>query len=157
MGNKSSSLVIGIGNILMKDEGIGIHVINLLIDQGFQEIPGLEIIDGGTAGLGMLEYMKDKQKVIIVDAVDFKQPPGTLYRFNYNDNESYKKAAKYSVHQIDVIDTIDILHNVYQHFPEIIIIGMQPCEIELDMQLSENAQLKLNELTGLVIKELETI
>jgi hydrogenase maturation protease len=152
---KKSTLVIGIGNILMKDEGIGIHVINTLINKDLHHNQDIEIIDGGTAGLGMLEYMKDKQKVIIIDAIDFKQPPGSLYRFNYSENDSYKKADKYSVHQIDVIDTIHILHTVYNHYPEIVIMGMQPFEIELEMNLSENAQEKLKELTDLVMKEIE--
>jgi hydrogenase maturation protease len=148
-------VVIGIGNILMKDEGIGIYVINELINNGFHEKYDIEIIDGGITGLGMLEYMKDKEKVIIIDAIDFNSPPGTLFRFNYADNPAYKQATKYSIHQIDAIDSIDLLHNVYCHYPEIIIMGMQPYEIEIDMQLSDHANSKLSDLTALVVKELE--
>jgi len=152
----AKTLVIGIGNILMKDEGIGIHVINSLISNEAHKKYNVEIIDGGTTGLGILEYMRDKGKVIIIDAIDLGSPPGTLFRFGYADTPGYKQATKYSIHQVDIIDTIDILHNVYHHYPEIIIIGMQPYEIEIEMQLSENARPKLSELVNLVIKELQT-
>lgn len=148
-------LIIGIGNVLMKDEGIGIHAIHKLVEKNFILSPEIEIIDGGTMGLGILEYMKDKNMIIIIDAVDFKQAPGTIYKFNFNSIKNYKKHPEYSMHQIDILDTINILHTLYNHFPDIIVIGMQPFDISFGLQLSEVAQNKLDELLELVIHELQ--
>lgn len=154
MSANKKTLIIGIGNMLMKDEGIGIHAIHLLIDKNLDETADIEIVDGGTLGIGLLEYMKDKSKIIIIDAIDLKEAPGSIFRFNFNDINGYFQHPKFSMHQIDILDTINILHTLYNHFPEIIVIGMQPFDVSLGMQLSEQAQNRLNELLNLVIKEI---
>jgi len=72
-------LVLGIGNILLRDEGIGVRVIEAL---GQQQLPAqVELVDGGTAGADLLDILSDRQVVIIVDAAVFDAPPGTLLKF----------------------------------------------------------------------------
>ena len=69
--------VFGIGNILLSDDGVGVHVLNRL--QVEYDLPGyVELIDGGTKGLDLLPLLEDRDKVIFIDAANFKKDPGTI-------------------------------------------------------------------------------
>ncbi len=79
MENKKNILILGIGNILLKDEGIGVHVVNKLKEM--QLPPDVEVMDGGTLGIDLLYYIEGRKKVVVIDTVTAGEPPGTMYRF----------------------------------------------------------------------------
>ena len=108
MGKKiTNTLVLGIGNILLSDEGIGVRVIEYL-----QKCPlpdHVDLVDGGTAGADLIDVLSDRHTVIIVDAADADAPPGTIVRLTPQDwlNE-YRPAL--SLHDLDIPQTLAMTH-----------------------------------------------
>jgi hydrogenase maturation protease len=76
-------LILGIGNILLSDEGLGVHIINIL-QNNFKFPPNVTLYDGGTGGLSLLSLIKDKDYLFIIDAVLIGQEPGTIVQFSYD-------------------------------------------------------------------------
>jgi hydrogenase maturation protease len=77
MGTRAATLVLGVGNLLLGDEGVGVHVAQRLIAAG-PLAPGTEVMDGGTGGFGLLDALTDCTRAIIVDAALDGRPPGTV-------------------------------------------------------------------------------
>lgn len=127
-------LVLGIGNLLMRDEGVGVHVVNRIMEEG--DIPsGVEVIDGGTAGFDLVPLMKDREKIIIVDALSMEDSPGSIYRFTPEDVDSGRRG--YSLHGIGIMDVIGMLRMMGDD-PEIEIVGIVAEDIStLDISLSD--------------------
>lgn len=96
--------LIGLGNLLMGDEGIGIHAIGAL-EAGYQADPDLEIVDGGTAGLDLLPYIEDRERVMFVDAVNFRQEPGYIGVLENQEVPSLF-ATKGSLHHLGLMDVL---------------------------------------------------
>ena len=133
MNNMDKTVVIGVGNLLLKDDGIGVHVINEL--EKCELPPDVEIYDGGTGGFKLTDLMQDAERVIFIDAVDTEMLPGTITTFKSEDVRSVYSMKKYSLHDtnlLEVIKTVEILDNP----PEVIIIGVQPETIDYGMELS---------------------
>ena len=93
-------LVLGLGNVLCGDDGLGAVAIARLTDR--YEIPdGMSILDGGTLGLSLLPYIEDSEKVILVDAINAEEPPGSFVRLE-GDEVGPAVAGRLSVHQVGV-------------------------------------------------------
>jgi hydrogenase maturation protease len=144
--------VIGIGNLLLGDEGAGIHAIRALRERySFPE--GLKLIDGGTMGLDLLPYVEGLDKLLIVDAANLGEPPGTI-RLMEGDNVRRFLDTKFSVHQIGLPDMLfaaelqDILP------PEVCIVGIQPAVIETGLEMSEALTRSFGALLDAIIKKL---
>lgn len=129
--------IIGTGNLLLMDEGIGVHVINELMDH---ELPqNVEIYDGGTGGYKLIDLMRGANTVIFIDAVDIGKVPGTILTFRSEDVRAVYQEKKYSLHDtslLDVIKMVDVLDNP----PVIKIIGIQPKTVRHGMSLSKELQ-----------------
>ena len=90
--------ILGIGNILLRDEGIGVHAVNKLKNE--YEFPEfVRLIDGGTMGLDLLPFFEGNDKVLIIDAVDFKKEAGTIDIIEGDKIPAFL-TSKLSVHQI---------------------------------------------------------
>lgn len=96
-------LVMGIGNTLLQDDGVGIHVTELFRSCR-QPDPNLDIIDGGTIGLSLLPEIEDADKVIIVDASEIGEPPGTMRIFRNQEIEAQLSGKRRSVHEVALYD-----------------------------------------------------
>lgn len=127
-------LVLGIGNILMKDDGIGVHVANRMMESG--DLPGnVEVIDGGTAGFDLIPLMSDREKIIIIDALSMDDAPGSVYRFRPDDVDSARRG--YSLHEVGIMEVIRTLRMMGGN-PEIEFIGIVTEDIStLDISLSD--------------------
>ena len=79
-------VIIGVGNLLLKDEGLGIHVVRELREKALP--PGVEVIDGGVAGIGLLDLFQGARKLVLIDAADMNLAPGTVVRFTPEDIRS---------------------------------------------------------------------
>lgn len=134
-------LILGIGNILQKDDGIGVHIINEL-QNSWGDIPeNVEIVDGGTIGLDLLPVMKARKKIIIVDALKNGDLPGSIYRFPADHLVAGNNIL--SLHEIGVKRIIDML-NLMGDYPEIEIIGVVPEDISsLEIGLSDSLKEKI--------------
>ncbi len=150
MGIKAA--VIGIGNILLGDEGTGIHAIRALRER-YSLPEGLTLIDGGTMGLDLLPYVEGLDKLLIVDAANLGEPAGTI-RLMEGDRIKRFLDTKFSVHQIGLPDMLfaaelkDILP------PEVCIVGIQPSVIETGLEMSDAVADKFNALLDTIIKKL---
>jgi hydrogenase maturation protease len=130
------NLIIGLGNILLTDEGIGIHVLKELKKRN--RIPDTEFVDLGTSSLD-LEYFirEDTEKMVVIDCIKISgSEPGIVYKISIDDLKK-RKNADYSLHQLEFIDSINLI-SLLSKVPETIIFGITPFDIEsLSLNLSE--------------------
>lgn len=128
-------LVLGIGNILQSDDGIGVHVANEILSSGRTISDDVEIIDGGTAGLDLIPIMIGREKIIIIDALKAEDEPGSIYRFK--PDHAVQARRMLSLHEGGITDVLNTMR-LMGHTPEVEIIGIVPEDITtLDIALSE--------------------
>lgn len=116
-------LVLGIGNILHMDEGVGVHVVNHITESGKDFPENVEIADGGTFGFDLLPLMSGRRKIVIVDALKTDDRPGSIYRFSAEHLVS--RNYIYSLHDLGVKKLVDMLKLMGEN-PEVEIIGIVP-------------------------------
>ena len=145
------TLIIGCGNILLGDEGIGVHFIQQL-EKG--EIPaGIELLDGGTGGAELISYIKKADKVIIVDSIQAKGKSGAIYKFTPNDYEQENSPfGSASLHEISLKDIFATMKQL-KIKKDITIFGIEPEVVELKIGLSKKMEELFPKLTNLVFKE----
>ena len=101
-------LILGVGNILLSDEGFGIHVVRRLTARGLGE-KGVDLVDGGTGGLGLAEELDGRERVLVVDAAALPHPPGTLLMGGLDEFEPLLGRLRLSPHQAAFLDAIRTL------------------------------------------------
>jgi len=145
------NLILGVGNLLLTDEGIGIHAVRKLLEMnGLPE--DLEIVDGGSAGLDLLYYLEGVDRLVIVDAVETGGPPGTIVRLAGDKIPAYM-ALKISPHEITLPDFLAAakLRDLYPK--EVIVWGMQPQSLDVGVELSPALAQMLDSLVDHVVGE----
>lgn len=144
-------LVLGIGNILLRDEGIGIRVIEYLQQR---KIPDdVELLDGGTAGADLLDHICGRDKVIVVDAIQADYPPASIVRFGPEDLIP-ADAPQLSMHSLDLPQTIAMAHMLNCPPKEVIIVGIQPQKVECGMELTAVLQAAVPNIAEFVMSNL---
>jgi len=148
-------LVLGAGNILLSDEGIGVRVVEALQDR--YSIPdAVEVLDGGTCGMGLLDVLAGRDHLIIVDAVNTGRPPGTLVRLA-DDEIPAAFRTKSSPHQLGLQDVLALLHLLDKAPRRLTVIGVQPSSLDLSLELSPLVAGKLDEMLAMLVAELTAI
>ncbi len=162
--NRSGSrriLILGVGNILLKDEGIGVHVAEKLQKQN---LPGnVEVIDGGTAGLDVLLSAIGVDKLVVVDAMKGGKRPGTIYKLKLKADEkdrltqtfSQEKQSKISLHQVSLLDALSAVEKMNCAPEEIVIIGVEPGEVDCGLGLTERVKQRVPEVIREVLEEIK--
>ena len=151
--DKSRTAVMGIGNILMQDEGIGVHIIKQLEQYHFT--PHIALIDGGNMGMDLLPFFDEHGRMIIVDAVDFEKEPGFINTIE-NDDILALFTTKMSLHHLGLKDVLSYAKLLDQIPEDICLIGIQPEKVEMEMALSETVSSQMDNLTSLVLQKLKT-
>jgi len=149
------NLILGVGNLLLTDEGVGIHAVRRLLERG--DLPEeIQIVDGGTAGLALMVYLEDVDCLVIVDAMETGGPPGTLVRLSGNQIPAYM-ALKVSPHEITLPDFLAAakLRDLYPR--EVIVWGVQPESMEVGIDLSPALAARLDELVDHVVAEFQPV
>lgn len=126
--------IVGIGNLLMRDEGVGIHALGRLREE-FSYSERLEFIDGGTMGLDLLPFIEGRDLVVLIDAVDFRQEPGSVKSIANRDIPRYL-TGKLSVHQIALPDLLTTLLLIDNPPRDVVLVGIQPADIGVGIELS---------------------
>ncbi|MDD5287929.1 MAG: HyaD/HybD family hydrogenase maturation endopeptidase [Dehalococcoidales bacterium] len=144
-------LVMGVGNILMSDDGIGIHVIRAV--QKLELPDDIELLDGGTASMSYLDNLSSREKVIIIDAVKGNNKPGTIYCFTPADI-SVRKNMITSLHQIGILESLTMSEFIGNPPQNVVIFGVEPAVIEWGMTLSSAVNAIIPELVEMICKEL---
>jgi hydrogenase maturation protease len=146
-------LVLGVGNILLRDEGIGVKVVQKL-QTDFNFSLNVELMDGGTLGLRLLDPIAQADHVIVVDAVQNGQEAGTLYQLPAEELEK-RVTFKNSLHQLDLVETLAYAE-VLGHRPSAIIIGIEPADISpWGTELTPVVENRFDELCSMVLSEIE--
>jgi hydrogenase maturation protease len=144
--------ILGIGNILLSDEGIGVHVANELMKNTLP--PNISVIEGGTDGFRLLNIITEADRLIVIDAVRGGDAPGSIYRFDIDDVKSCPSGFKTSVHQIGILEVID-LSGLIGKTPHTTIIGIEPKSLEMGMELSPEVREKIPRIIDIVLDEVK--
>lgn len=146
-------LVLGIGNVLMGDEGVGIHAINRLEKLDFPE--NVVLLDGGTGGFHLLSYLEDYPKVIMIDATIDGQLPGAVILLYPKFSKDFPIAL--SAHDIGLKDLIDAA-SIRGNLPEIFLITVSIAGLDsISMQLSPEVERSLPEIEKMVFQIIDKI
>lgn len=145
-------LVLGIGNLLLQDEGIGVRIVQEI--QRRYHLPAeVEVLDGGTAGMALVEALVDKTQVIVIDAVRTGQPPGTPVRLAGPAVPVFFQ-QRITPHQLGIADVLATLTLAGKVPPHLVLIGIVPKTTELCLTLSAEVECQVETLVAMVIAEL---
>ncbi len=145
-------IIMGVGNILFTDEGVGVRVAEAL-NQQYEFPENVRIVDGGVLGMNLLGTISQADVLIVVDAVRNGQPPGTLYRLEGEDIPK-RVLAKNSLHQVDLLEALTFCQALDKS-PETVIIGIEPEDIKtVGLEMTATVRNKLSAMVEMVIIEL---
>ena len=144
-------VVLGMGNLLLKDEGIGVHVAHAL-----QRVPSpgnveLEVIDGGTLP-DVFVSLGEVDKLVIVDAVRGGSEPGAIYRLHPEDIRLGDRILT-SLHQISLLENLWLTERFGQKPKDVIIIGIEPEDMNWGLELSTKLQQRIPQIIKVVLAE----
>ncbi|MCB0210304.1 MAG: HyaD/HybD family hydrogenase maturation endopeptidase [Anaerolineae bacterium] len=143
----------GVGNILMADEGIGVRVVQRLEEQ-YRLPPKVHVVDGGTLGMDLLFYLTEARNLIIVDAVEMAGIPGQTLRLE-GDDVPARLSLKMSPHQMGVPDML-FAAKLRDLYPEnVVLLGVQPGVLEPSLELSPPVAAQIEKLISRIGWELE--
>lgn len=151
----SRVLVLGAGNILLSDEGIGVRVVEAL-QQRYQVPEGVEILDGGTCGMDLLDVIAGRDHLILVDAVDTGSPPGTVVRLEGNQIPAVFR-TKSSPHQLGLQDVLALLLLLDSAPAHVTVIGVQPASLDIGLELTPPIAARFDDMVEMVAGELAAI
>ncbi len=147
------TLVLGVGNSLMSDEGFGIHVVERLVKTC--QIPDeVQVLDGGTLGMDLLYYLEDAKNLLLVDAVQAGREPGYILRLEDEQVPSFL-SMKVSPHQVGVPDMLAAARLRGTTPEKIVLWGVQPEKIELGLELSSTIEPLVDEVVKKVVAQLQ--
>ncbi|MEH7109453.1 HyaD/HybD family hydrogenase maturation endopeptidase [Bacillus sp. JJ1764] len=145
--------ILGIGNTLFSDEGVGIYVLPLL-EEAFKNNENIEIIEGLTDGIKLLGPVEDAENLIIIDAINAGKPGGTIIKLEGDEIPAYF-GIKMSIHQLGFQEVL-MAAKMRERYPKrIAMLGMQPTSLQLGIGLTETNQANLDELANAVIKQVQ--
>lgn len=145
-------LVVGVGNPLMGDDGIGIEALRLL-REGWDFPPEVELVDGGTWGMGLLPAFEDATEILIVDAIEAGRQPGTLIRLSKEELPRHFR-LRVSPHHVDLEDVLALLEFRGTAPERMTAIGLEPESVDWGVGLTGSAQVGMAGLTRAVIEHL---
>jgi len=142
-------MILGIGNLLLGDEGIGVHAAENLQDFPFPD--NFEVVEGGTDGFKLFHLVMEADRLIVVDCVRGGDEPGSVYRFDITDVDHPPDLFRTSVHQIGITEVVS-LTGTMRTPPRTTIIGVEPGDISMSMELSGRVQVALPRVLGIVLE-----
>jgi hydrogenase maturation protease len=155
MNERTPLLVLGLGNLLLEDDGVGSAAIRLLHER-YTPPDGTRVIDGGTLGLALLPYLEDADSVILVDAVDTGGPPAEFVRLD-GDEVGPAVATRLSPHQVGVADLLDGARWLGRYPKHLVLLGLVPASMELSVELSPDLRRALPGLVTKVVEEAQAL
>lgn len=143
-------LIVGIGNILLRDEGVGVRAIEAMRALTLPE--GVEIVDGGTSGADLIDIIANRRKLIVIDAVDAVAQAGAVFRFQAGEwmEQGYPNL---SLHQLGLVETLAMAALLGCAPEQVVIFGIKPKEVSPGLELSEEVRSRIPLLIELVLAE----
>ena len=157
LSNMKNIGVIGLGNPLRRDDGIGIVLLEKLIDRK-QELPkNIQYIDGGTGGMNILHTLVRFDIVLIIDAVYFNAKPGQGKLFTLDEIKTNRALISSSTHGTDILEVISLSKHLDEAPERIVVFGIQPKDTSMGEGLSSEVRKCINELLTTLMHELTKI
>lgn len=136
--------VVGIGNIIMQDEGFGVRCAEYL--QKITDYPDfVQIIDGGTLGMDLMPYIAGTKKLLFIDAIDVEGNVGDFYQFTGDELNAYFK-NKITIHDVGVNDMLAVLKLTDNPIEEVIVMGIKPEVVSMGLDMTEKIAKKVPEV-----------
>jgi len=148
-----STVVLGLGNPLMADEGIGVYLVERLAESA-ADYPDVDFIDAGTGGLAVLHHIEGRRRAIFLDCAYMGLEPGAIRRFLADDVRSTKVLAHQSLHEADLLQILDMAGRLGQAPDEVVIFGIEPERVEPGLGLSASLMGGVDGYLALVLQEL---
>ena len=149
----TETLVLGLGNILLRDEGVGVRVVERLLEQyDFPE--GVRVMDGGTLGLDLLPFLEEASRLLVIDAVQARKPPGTLVRLVGDEIPIFLDVSKVSPHQEGLQDLLAVALLKGYLPEEVVFWGAQITSLGVGLDLSDAVAEQVDALAEKVLVEL---
>ncbi len=142
-------LVVGMGNLIYRDEGVGVHVIEEM--KKMELPPHVDLLDIGTSTMDLIAYLDGVKKLIVIDAMKAGQVPGTLYRCRPKDLLP-KEEGPVSLHEIGLLETLVIAKKKGLEI-DTVVIGVEPKVFDWGMELSEEVKDRIPDIIDAVLKE----
>jgi hydrogenase maturation protease len=149
----NGTVVIGMGNPLLSDEGIGVYLLEQLKNR--YDCDGLELRDLGTSGMSVLHAMAHKKKAVIIDCAFMGEEPGTIRRFNKDEVRSLKLVHGLSLHEGDLLSTLVLSESLGECPPHVVLFGIEPACLVLGEGLSDALLSQVERYLLLLARELE--
>lgn len=154
--NKPKLVIIGVGNILCSDEGVGVHIVNELKNMALKS--NVALFDCGTSGIALLEAIDGSDKAIIIDAVYSGKEPGTIHLYTINDllQIEDRLLTFFSLHQFDLISTLKLasLTNAYRIPRKIVLIGIEAKNLDCSLNLSNEVKKAFPKVIDAIMQEI---
>ncbi len=147
-------LILGVGNILLRDDGFGVHLINDLSGIDFPN--NIRLIEAGTVSHQLIPLLHEIDYLIVIDVVEAGDTPGSLFRFSPDDMK-FTQEQQVSLHQISLIDVLHMAELTGRK-PKTVIIGVQPKDVtSWSLELSDELQAVIPKVKELIFQELKKI
>ena len=148
------TLVVGMGNLLLGDDGVGVHAVRRLAQSGLP--PGVEAVDIGTNSYDLLDCLCESAKLIVIDAMEGGREPGTIYRVPLEELRLLRKGDIVSSHQIHFREAVEMAR-MMGYSPQITVIGVEPKRLDWGTELSPEVEQRMPRLLELIRREIEKI
>jgi hydrogenase maturation protease len=150
-------LILGLGNPLQGDDGVGCRVVEALVGADrWSPLPDdVEVTDGGTPGVGLVNLLEGRQRVIIIDAAEMGLAPGQFRRFRPEEVTLTGSAERFSLHRSGVADALALARELGLALPEIVVFGMQPARVGWSDGLSPEVEAAVPRVIEAVLNELK--
>lgn len=151
MAESHRTVVAGMGNVLRGDDGVGIQVLRELEESGLDG--NATLVDAGSNLFSQMDMIEGASKLVLVDAVCGGGEPGSVYRFTPDDVDAEEKTFV-SVHEIGLLDELEMLRNLNKLPRDVVIIGVEPAEMGWSTGLSETVASRLPDIVDAVKREI---
>jgi len=150
---KNEVTILGIGNVILRDEGFGVRVAEYL-DKHYEFPESVQIVDGGTLGIELTQYVTGTEKLLVIDSINGGAEPGTTFRF-HNDDVMEHFQDKLSAHEVGIQDVLGLLTVTGHKIPDVVVIGAQPYDVEAGVELSDGMMELLPQMVEQALAELK--
>jgi hydrogenase maturation protease len=143
--------ILGIGNILLRDEGVGVRTIEYLRKRTLPT--QVELVDGGTATFDLFTLFAETDHLVVIDAVKGGMPPGTIYRLEPKDLVPQQQAP-ITPHDLGLLDSLAAASRIGERPHSVVIFGVEPKEIDWGMELTPEIEEMIPQVADLVLAEI---
>ncbi len=135
-------LIIGIGNILEKDDGVGVYA-STYLKRNFEFSPEIEIINGGVEGIHLLNRLEEHKEILLLDAIEIEDNPSSIYLIPAKELGD-RGLNVGGAHEIGILESLSILELQDKPIPDVILLGIVPEDVSLEIDLSNTLKREFN-------------